>query len=96
MASLRDDTFQYFHGQGILNCVLNSSLEGPRAINRIKTAFGDKDYGLPTSGTIESITSITIDDIKNHYQKYVGGKNTIFAVSIGTKTESALLTAANY
>ncbi|UCC80996.1 MAG: insulinase family protein [Candidatus Zixiibacteriota bacterium] len=46
-----------------------------------RTAYGDQYYGLPTLGTEQSITSITVDDIKKHYQKYIGGKNIIFSVA---------------
>ena len=46
-----------------------------------KTAYGDQYYGLPTLGTEQSISSITVDDIKKHYQKYVGGENIIFSVA---------------
>ncbi len=46
-----------------------------------KTAYGDAGYGLPTLGTAESIAGITSEDLKTHYQKYVGGSNLIFAVS---------------
>ncbi|UCE65858.1 MAG: insulinase family protein [Candidatus Zixiibacteriota bacterium] len=46
-----------------------------------KTAYGDQYYGLPTLGTEQSISSITVDDIKKHYQKYLGGNNIIFSVA---------------
>jgi predicted Zn-dependent peptidase len=46
-----------------------------------KTAYGEKCYGLPTLGTEQSISSITVDDIKKHYQRYVGGRNIIFSVA---------------
>ena len=46
-----------------------------------KTAYGDREYGLYSDGTIESIKNITIDQIKKHYNKYVGGKNTVFSIS---------------
>jgi zinc protease len=46
-----------------------------------KTAYGDQGYGLPTLGTVESISNISVDDIKSHYNKYVGGKNIIFSIA---------------
>lgn len=46
-----------------------------------KTAYGDKGYGLPTLGTEESIASITVEDIKRHYEKYYGGGNIYFAIA---------------
>jgi zinc protease len=46
-----------------------------------KTAYGDHGYGLPYTGTIETIAGITVDDIREHYQKYVGGKNIVASVA---------------
>ncbi|MEW5923358.1 MAG: pitrilysin family protein [Candidatus Zixiibacteriota bacterium] len=46
-----------------------------------KTTFGNEGYGLPTTGTEESIKNITIDDIKAHYRKLVGANNIIFSVA---------------
>ncbi|MCP4583092.1 MAG: insulinase family protein [candidate division Zixibacteria bacterium] len=46
-----------------------------------KTAYGDRSYGLPTLGTEQSIARVTATDIREHYQKYVGGKNLIFSVA---------------
>ncbi len=46
-----------------------------------KTVYGDQVYGLPTLGTIESISNISIEEIKEHYRKYVGGNNMLFSVS---------------
>lgn len=50
-----------------------------------KTAYGNDGYGLPTLGTEESLPNISIDAIKEQYQKYVGGKNII--ISIATDLE---------
>ncbi|HHI03765.1 MAG TPA: insulinase family protein [candidate division Zixibacteria bacterium] len=52
-----------------------------------KTAYGDAGYGLPTLGTAESIAGITVEDLKNHYQKYVGGSNLIFSISTDLPVE---------
>jgi len=46
-----------------------------------KTAYGDQGYGLPTLGTGQSISDITVDQIKEHYRQYIGGKNIIFSVA---------------
>jgi len=46
-----------------------------------KTAYGDQGYGLSTLGTEQSISSITVDQIREHYRKYVGGKNIVFSVA---------------
>ncbi len=54
-----------------------------QACNKLfwKTIYGNAGYGLPTLGTAESIENITAADLKEHYQKYVGGSNIIFAVA---------------
>ncbi len=46
-----------------------------QACNKLfwKTIYGNAGYGLPTLGTAESIENITAADLKEHYQKYVGG-----------------------
>ncbi len=46
-----------------------------------KTLYGDRAYGLPLLGTIPSIAKIGVDDIKAHYNKYIGGANMILSVS---------------
>ena len=46
-----------------------------------RTIYGNQGYGLPTPGTIETVNSVMVDDIKEHYQKYIGGRNIIFSVS---------------
>jgi len=46
-----------------------------------KTAYGDQGYGLPTIGTEQSISNITVDQIREHYRKYVGGRNIVFSVA---------------
>lgn len=52
-----------------------------------KTAYGDAGYGLPTLGTTESISGITVEDLKDHYQKYVGGSNLIFSIATDLPVE---------
>lgn len=46
-----------------------------------KTVYGDCGYGLPTTGTMESVGRITVDDLKAHFAKYVGGANVIFSLA---------------
>jgi zinc protease len=46
-----------------------------------KTAYGNEGYGLPLLGTLESITRPTTEDLRQHYQKYVGGNNIIVSVA---------------
>lgn len=46
-----------------------------------RTAFGDKSYGLPSSGTMGTVTRISLEDVREHYNNYVGGKNVIIAVA---------------
>ncbi len=56
-----------------------------------KTAFGDEGYGLPMLGTLESVARPTVDDLRQHYTKYVGGSNMI--VSVATDLPPAKLTS---
>lgn len=60
-----------------------------------KTIYGDHGYGLPWLGTTESVAKISVDDIRRHYQKFVGGKNIIFSIATDLPTEkiAALVTA---
>jgi zinc protease len=46
-----------------------------------KTIYGDNGYGLPTDGTLESVARITVEDLKAHYDAYVGGQNLILSVA---------------
>jgi len=46
-----------------------------------KTMYGDQGYGLPTTGTVESIERITVDAVRKHYQKLVGGSNIVFSIA---------------
>ncbi|UCD17143.1 MAG: insulinase family protein [Candidatus Zixiibacteriota bacterium] len=52
-----------------------------------KTIYGDRGYGLPTMGTPETIARVTVDDIKGHFQKYVGGRNIIFSAATDLPAE---------
>lgn len=52
-----------------------------------ETAYGDQGYGLPVLGTMESIGRITVNDLKTHFQKYVGGKNIIFSIATDLPTQ---------
>ncbi len=45
------------------------------------TAFGDKSYGLPNYGTMETLPRIAIEDIREYYNDYVGGRNLIISVA---------------
>ena len=45
------------------------------------TIYGNEGYGLPTLGTLESLPNIGVEDIKDHYAKYVGGENIIISVA---------------
>lgn len=46
-----------------------------------KTAFGNEGYGLPVLGTMESYVRPTVEDIKKHYTRLVGGGNLIISVA---------------
>ena len=45
------------------------------------TVYGEQGYGLPSTGTEESIAGITAGDIKQHYETHVGGENVIFSIA---------------
>ncbi|MDD3731761.1 MAG: pitrilysin family protein [candidate division Zixibacteria bacterium] len=53
-----------------------------------RTIYGDRGYGLSTIGTSATITGITVADIKEHYQKYVGGRNIIFSIATDMPAET--------
>ncbi len=55
-----------------------------------KTAYGNEGYGLPTLGTLESITRPTVEDLRQHYQKYVGGSNMVVAVATDLPVEQLM------
>jgi zinc protease len=46
-----------------------------------KTAYGNAGYGLPVLGTLETYSRPTVDQIRAHYDKYVGGNNLILSVA---------------
>jgi zinc protease len=55
----------------------------PQASSKLfwKTAYGEQGYGLPATGTQESMSAITIGDIESHYKKFVVGGNIIFSIA---------------
>ncbi|MBN1213451.1 MAG: insulinase family protein [candidate division Zixibacteria bacterium] len=61
-----------------------------------QTAFGDRGYGLYSDGTLESIAAVTVEDIKAHYRKYVGGKNMIFSIATDLSPEEVALKLDRY
>ncbi len=46
-----------------------------------KTAYGDAGYGLPTLGSVETMASVTVEDVRGHYESFVGGDNLIVAIA---------------
>ncbi|MFZ5980392.1 MAG: M16 family metallopeptidase [Candidatus Zixiibacteriota bacterium] len=58
-----------------------------------ETTYGKQGYGLPTLGTVESIAGITVEDIRQQYDRYVGGSNVIvsFATDIGADQLMAMV-----
>ncbi len=52
-----------------------------------ETAYGKQGYGLPTIGTAESVPGITVEDIREHFDRYVRGGNMI--VSTATDLDAA-------
>jgi len=55
-----------------------------------KTVYGDRGYGLPVLGSMETISKITSNDMRKHYEKYVGGKNIIVSVSTDLPAEKLM------
>ena len=55
-----------------------------------KTAYGNEGYGLPTLGTLESITHPSGEDLRQHYQKYVAGSNIVVAVATDLPVEQLM------
>ncbi|WP_299896812.1 pitrilysin family protein [uncultured Aquimarina sp.] len=70
-----------------LKQALKTNLKGqeanPRSIayfNFDKLIYGDKHiFGIPNSGTLETVENISLDDVKQHYNK-LSSKNAIFHV----------------
>jgi zinc protease len=57
-----------------------------------KTAYGNEGYGLPLLGTLESIARPTVEDLRQHCQKYVGGSNMVVAVATDLPVEQLMTT----
>jgi len=55
-----------------------------------KTIYGGDEYGLPVEGTLGTIGQITAENIKEHYNRYVGGDNIIISVATDMTPDSAL------
>ncbi|MEZ5359375.1 MAG: pitrilysin family protein [Candidatus Zixiibacteriota bacterium] len=51
------------------------------------TAYGDQGYGLYPDGSEASVSSISVADVRNHYEKFVGGNNIIVSVSTDMPAE---------
>lgn len=45
-----------------------------------KTLYGDHPYAHPTSGTLESVESITLDSLKAFYKKYYVASNAVISI----------------
>jgi len=56
------------------------------------TIYGQEGYGLASTGTEESIADITAEDIREHYERYVGGDNLVvaFATDLAPERISAV------
>jgi zinc protease len=64
---------------------LQSETSNPQALASRKflaMAFGDHPYGRPSSGTLESVPNITVDDLKS-YVRRVLAKNTLKVAVVG-------------
>ncbi|HNR20216.1 MAG TPA: pitrilysin family protein [Bacteroidia bacterium] len=62
------------------------------ALNQIAMTetFKDRNYGKLPQGTVTSISGITLDDVKNHYNKIIG-KSRCYLVVVGNVQEADLV-----
>jgi zinc protease len=75
---------------------LRVSLEDPEYVaNSVfdRLVYGFHPYGLPESGTPETVASITRDDLLAYHQKYFAPNNAIFAIVGDVTAEEAFSTA---
>jgi zinc protease len=56
----------------------------------VKELFGGTPYGFYSAGTVASLTSLTLDQCKEHYKKILGKKN-CYLVVVGNIEEKDLL-----
>jgi len=62
---------------------LKGELQSPASIvNKLfyKNLFGTHAYSSSTTGTVESIKSLTIDDLSKYYQQYYVAKNAVIVI----------------
>jgi zinc protease len=73
--------------------ILARSSTSPRDVARnlfYRTLFEDGAYAKPIMGTKESISSITIDDLKQHHARFYSPENIIVAIVTGKEIPEVL------
>ncbi len=53
-----------------------------------QTAYGERELGLPTLGTMESLADISVVDVRAQFDRLVGGQNLIFSIASDLPTDS--------
>jgi zinc protease len=66
--------------EGTLKAENDNQVESSRKLFR-KTIYGNSGYGMPLLGTPETVNNITLDQIKNHYQRLVSGPNMVISIA---------------
>jgi len=54
---------------------------GLRLVRELRRAFYPHPWGRPTTGEVESVLRLTLEDIREHYQRYYQPDGTIIAVA---------------
>lgn len=55
-----------------------------------KVAYGNVSYGNPPSGTPESLSSLTVQDVKEQYERIICASNAVICISGDVKKEEVL------
>lgn len=64
--------------QGLL---MQQQVPGPQVSRAFQeTLFGDHPYGIPSSGTLESLPQVQRDDLRDFYQRYYTAGNAVIAI----------------
>lgn len=78
---------------GIKRSDANPNAVAGRVYSRV--LYGDDHiFAYPTSGTVESVEALTIDDVKNYYNKYISPSVTKFHV-VGKIDQSTTMASLN-
>ena len=83
----KEDDFQRIKSQALVE--LKQQQERPAYIAKkafYQALYGQHPYAHLSSGSIETVSALTLDDIKQFYQQYYGAKNAILVI-VGDLTE---------